>query len=43
VLFPSGEGTGKSILYQKKSCLWIVAKAFMDGGDLFGIEIIDKK
>jgi len=43
VLFPASDGVGKSVHYQKKSCLWICAKAYMDGGDLFGVEINDKK
>lgn len=39
VLFPDSDGVGKSIHYQKKSCFWVSAKAFGEGGDLFGIEI----
>lgn len=37
VLFPDSDGTGHSIHYQKKACLWINAKSFSDGGDLWGI------
>ena len=43
VLFSDSDGVGKSIHYQKKSCLWISGKAFGEGGDLFGLEITDKK
>lgn len=42
VLFADSDGVGKSINYQKKSCLWVSGKAFGEGGDLFGIEIKDK-
>lgn len=44
VLFASSDGVGKSIHYQKKSCLWINGKPFSEGnGDVWGIEIKDKK
>lgn len=43
VLFPDSDGVGRSFHYQKKSCLWICGKPFMDSGDVFGIEINDKK
>ncbi len=41
VLFP--DTVGQSIHYQKKACLWICAKPYMDGGDLWGKLINDKK
>lgn len=38
VLFPESEGIGKSLHYQKKSCLWINGRAFGDeGGDVWGV------
>jgi hypothetical protein len=43
VLFADSDGVGKSINYKKKSCLWVSGKAFGEGGDLFGIEVTDKK
>lgn len=42
VLFADGDGVGRSIHYQKKSCLWVNAKSFGDGGDLWGKLINDK-
>lgn len=41
VIFP--DTVGRSIHYQKKSCLWVNAKSFSDGGDLWGKLITDKK
>lgn len=43
VIFPESEGVGKSIHYQKKSCLFICGKPYMDGGDVWGRLINDKK
>jgi len=43
VLFADSDGVGKSLHYKKKSCLWVSGKAFGEGGDLFGVEIKDKK
>lgn len=36
VLISDGDGVGKSIHYQKQSCLWISGKPFPDG-DVWGI------
>ena len=43
VLFADSDGVGKSLHYKKKACLWISAKAFGEGGDLWGKLITDKK
>lgn len=43
VLFPLSDGVGRSIHYQKRSCLWINGHPFSEGkGDVWGIEINDK-
>lgn len=42
VIFPEEDGIGKSIHYQKKSCLWISGKSFGDGGDVWAKEINEK-
>ena len=43
VLFIDSDGVGKSIHYQKKSCLFVCGKPYMDGGDIWGRLITDKK
>lgn len=36
VLFPDSEGVGKTIHYQKRSCLWLNGKAYSENGDIWG-------
>lgn len=43
VIFADSDGVGKSIHYKKRACLWINARSFGDGGDLWGKLITDKK